>query len=66
MHTPPASLPVADAIVSADDMQLQVDGEMLDWAEFWAQYDADYEVQPALRSPIGSAFRLITMAGGYL
>lgn len=72
MPTPPAQrpeaqqLPVADAIVSAADMQLQVDNRMVDWAEFWAQYDADYEVQPALRKPVSSAFRPITMAGGYL
>lgn len=59
-------LPVADAIVSAADMQLQVGSQMIDWADFWAQYDADYELQPALRKPVGSAFRPITLAGGYL
>lgn len=72
MPTPPAQpqeapqLPVADAIVSADDMQLQVGIQLIDWDDFWAQYDADYEVQPVLRKPVGSAFRPITLAGGYL
>lgn len=72
MPTPPAQrpeaqqLPVADAIVSDADMQLQVGTQMIDWDDFWARYDADYEVQPALRASIGSAWRPITMAGGYL
>ena len=39
MHTPPASLPVADAIVSADDMQLQVGTRSIPWADFWALLD---------------------------
>lgn len=70
MPTPPAQrpeapqLPVADALVSAADMQLQVDNRMVPWPDFWAQYDGDYEVQPALRKPLGSAFRPLTLAGG--
>lgn len=50
MPTLPDNPPVADPIVSAADMQLQVDGHMVDWADFWAQFDADYEVQPGLRT----------------
>jgi hypothetical protein len=42
MHTPTPSLaPAPNDLVSAEDMQLQVDGQMVDWAEFWAQFDAD-------------------------
>lgn len=50
MPTLPDKPPVADPIVSADDMQLQVDGHMVDWADFWAAMDEQGDLQTSLRT----------------
>lgn len=52
MHTPPSPLPVADAIVSADDMQLQVGTRSIPWAEFWALLDEQADL---LHTPLQPA-----------